>query len=197
MYTEASAVAYKVSSREFFQGRNCSTSLNQIFHIFQTELTLREKQKSVEVRKRVSLILDMQLIKCHIRPFNAPTQDAAVTVKPFFGKRAAWSRRFDPSTPESNNAIPGAANVAYDWSESSMPVFGHIEQAIPNSRRGSVLKWTGADHLRRTKLSGSGTTTTSRRTLKKLNVMRRNSAQPWLLKKSFTPLVRGAKTVLL
>jgi hypothetical protein len=149
------------------------------------------------VRKRVSLILDMQLIKCQIRPFNAPTQDAAVTVKLFFGKRAAGSRRFDPSTPESNNAIPGAANVAYDWSESSMPVFGHIEQAIPNSRRGSVLKWTGADHLRRTKLSGSGTTTTSRRTLKKLNVMRRNSAQPWLLKKSFTPLVRGAKTVLL
>jgi hypothetical protein len=34
MYAEAPAVAYKASWRGFFQGRNCSTFLNQFFHIF-------------------------------------------------------------------------------------------------------------------------------------------------------------------
>jgi hypothetical protein len=34
MYAEVSAVAYKVSSRDLFQCRNCSTPLTQIFQIF-------------------------------------------------------------------------------------------------------------------------------------------------------------------
>ena len=87
MYAEVSAVAYKVSSRDLFKAEIAPRLQIKLFTSSRRNWHFWEKQKSVEVRKRVSLILDMQLVKCQIRPFNAPTQDAAVTVKPFFGKQ--------------------------------------------------------------------------------------------------------------
>jgi hypothetical protein len=36
MYAEAVAIAYNASWRGFFKAENCSTFLNQFFHIFRT-----------------------------------------------------------------------------------------------------------------------------------------------------------------
>jgi len=40
MYAEGPAVAHKASWRDFFQGRNCSTFLNQFFHIFLSRISV-------------------------------------------------------------------------------------------------------------------------------------------------------------
>jgi hypothetical protein len=65
MYAEVLAVAHKASWRDFFPGRNCSTFLNQFFHIF---LSPKLVKLSVPETRLEQVLTQANRVHAHLNP---------------------------------------------------------------------------------------------------------------------------------